>query len=102
VRLLFDTNRYADFDRGDADTLRRWELATELWAPFIVLAELRAGFRLGGRSAANERLLHAFLARPSIGVLWPNDRTTAVYATLFAKLRRRGTPSRRTTCGLPP
>ncbi|MGL4511562.1 MAG: hypothetical protein ACRCT8_00615 [Lacipirellulaceae bacterium] len=45
MRLLFDTNRYADFDRGDAETLRRWELATELWAPFIVLAELRAGFR---------------------------------------------------------
>lgn len=56
------------------------------------LAELRAGFRGGGRSGENERTLHKFLRSPRVSVLFADDATAHLYADLFADLRRAGTP----------
>jgi predicted nucleic acid-binding protein len=44
VRLALDTNRYTDLCRGNVPVVEAVELADEVWLPFIVLGELRAGF----------------------------------------------------------
>ena len=44
VRVAVDTNLYADFYRGDVSVVKTLEMAEEVWLPFIVVGELRAGF----------------------------------------------------------
>lgn len=92
MRILIDTNRYTDFANKDPETVARFLEADELVVPFVVLAELRAGFRSGNRSRRNEEVLVRFLANAKVRTLYPDERTTHVYADLFARLRHQGTP----------
>ena len=92
VRLAIDTNRYIDFARGDREALGWLQGATQIYVPFVVLAELRAGFLCGSRSERNEANLTRFLASTRVEVLYPDDQTTHQYARLFRQLRKQGTP----------
>jgi predicted nucleic acid-binding protein len=92
MRLLIDTNRYADMDAGDLEVIQRFESADELWLPLIVLGELYAGFELGDRKEQNEEQLGEFLDQSYAGVLYPDEGTAHRYGEVFALLRRRGTP----------
>ncbi len=60
--------------------------------PFVVVAELRAGFALGRAGAVNARALNRFLLEPGVSVLYADDQTTQVYASVFRQLRSQGTP----------
>lgn len=55
-----------------------------MWIPFVTIAEMKAGFLCGSRSADNEGLLAAFLALRGVGILFADRETT--------DLRRAGTP----------
>ncbi len=90
MRLALDTNRYTDAAAGDLQAVRIIESAAEVFVPFAVLAELRAGFAAGNRGAENALTLSAFLSKPLIQSLYPNDDTVTAYAALYADLRRRG------------
>ena len=90
MRLAIDTNRYTDLTTGVSEVVHEVESAAEVYVPFAVLAELRAGFAVGTRQAANERALGAFLAKPFVRAVYPDEKTTACYATLYSDLRRRG------------
>ena len=68
------------------------EHADAVLLPFVVVAELRAGFALGGHGAENERVLRRFLMKPGVAVLYADDATTHHYASVFRQLRRQGTP----------
>jgi tRNA(fMet)-specific endonuclease VapC len=57
-----------------------------------VLAELRAGFALGSKSADNEAMLRRFLFEPGVEVLYADEQTTHHFASVFRQLRRQGTP----------
>lgn len=92
VRLALDTNRYTDLCRDAAEVVTLVEHAEAVFLPFVVLAELRAGFAVGTRGAENERVLRRFLMKPGVGVLFADDQTTHHYATIFRQLRRQGTP----------
>jgi tRNA(fMet)-specific endonuclease VapC len=92
LRLALDTNRYTDLCRGIVDIVRLVERADAVFLPFVVLAELRAGFSLGKRGAENERTLRRFLMKPGVGVIFADEQTTHHYATVFRQLRRQGTP----------
>ena len=92
MRVLIDTNRMTDLLRGNAGVVYMIERASEVFLPFICLAEMKAGFLGGNRMAENERLLHQFLAEPGVKVMYPDQETTEIYARLFAQLRRAGTP----------
>lgn len=92
MRIAVDTNRYADFSRGDASAVKTLELADEVWLPFIVLGELRAGFALGTQGPQNEAALRRFLLKPGVGVLFADDQTTHHYSAIFRQLRKQGTP----------
>lgn len=92
MKLAIDTNRYVDFARGDAEVVERMRHAQRVYVPFVVLAELRAGFLCGSRAQRNEANLTRFLDSPRVEVLYPDDQTTHQYARLFRQLRTQGTP----------
>jgi len=93
VRVLLDTNCLTDGLRGaDPELARKLEEAVEVHIPFVTLAEIKAGFLVGRRTAENEGLLAAFLRLPGVSVLFADLETTDVYARLFQQLRRAGTP----------
>lgn len=92
MRVALDTNRYVDLCRGQAATVEVVEHADEVFLPFVVVAELRAGFALGRRGAENEAGLRRFLLKDGVGILFPDEQTTHHYAAVFRQLRRQGTP----------
>ena len=92
MRLAIDTNRYTDLCRGNASVVETVELADEVWLPFIVIGELRAGFAVGSQGPRNESVLHRFLLKTGVGVLYADDQTTHHYATVYRQLRKQGTP----------
>ncbi len=90
--MAVDTNRYRDFCSGVPEAVARFRCAERIFLPFVTLAELRAGFLCGTRSAQNESVLTQFLNRPRVSVLYPDEDTTRHYAQLFRQLRQQGTP----------
>jgi tRNA(fMet)-specific endonuclease VapC len=92
LRLALDTNRYTDLCRAVPSVVELVRDAEAVFLPFVVVAELRAGFALGRRGAQNERVLRAFLAKPGVATLFADEQTTHHYATLFRQLRAQGTP----------
>ena len=92
MRVALDTNRYVDLCKGVAETAELAATAEAVFLPFVVLAELRAGFALGRRGAENERVLRRFLLKPDVAVLYADEQTTHHYASAFRQLRRQGTP----------
>ena len=92
MRIALDTNRYTDLARGVGEVVDVVTHAEAVFVPFVVLAELRAGFAVGTRGRANERALRRFLAKPGVETLYADDQTTHHYASLFRQLRQQGTP----------
>ena len=100
VRIAIDTNRYRDFSEGLAEAVERFRSADQIFLPFVVLAELRAGFLAGATpprrspsaGSQNAKVLTAFLNRPRVRVLWADEDTTHQYARLWNQLRSQGTP----------
>jgi tRNA(fMet)-specific endonuclease VapC len=92
VRLALDTNRYSDLSRGDVSVAETIGHADEVWLPFIVLGELRAGFALGTQGPRNEAVLRRFLMKPGVGVLYADEQTTHHYGAVYRQLRKQGTP----------
>ena len=92
MRVALDANRYTDLCRGDFAVATILQEADEVYLPFVVLAELRAGFTLGKLGKENERVLVQFLRKPAVDVLYAGETTTRAYAGLYHQLRRQGTP----------
>lgn len=92
MKLALDTNRYTDLCRGDQSAVETVEVADEVWLPFIVLGELRAGFAVGGQGTHNESVLRRFLLKSGVSVLYADDQTTHHYASVYRQLRKQGTP----------
>lgn len=92
MRIALDTNRYVDLCKGAPETVGVVSTAEAVFLPFVVVAELRAGFALGNRTADNERVLRRFLMKDGVSVLFADDQTTHHYAGAFRQLRLQGTP----------
>lgn len=92
MRLALDTNRYTDLCRGEASAISSVEHADEVWLPVIVLGELRAGFAVGNQGPRNEAVLHRFLLKSGVHVLYTDEQTTHHYAAIYKQLRKQGTP----------
>ena len=61
MKILIDTNRYSDFAKGEKTAVETFTTADRIFVPFVVVAELRAGFRSGTISQRNEAVLVRFL-----------------------------------------
>jgi tRNA(fMet)-specific endonuclease VapC len=92
VRLALDSNRYHDLVTGDEGIAGVVERADEVYLPFVVVAELRAGFALGDRQVENERILRRLLLKEGVSILYADDQTSHHYAATYVQLRRQGTP----------
>lgn len=92
MKLALDTNRYTDLCRGVASVVKTVELADEVWLPFIVVGELRAGFAVGTQGPHNEAILRRFLLKSGVDVLYADEQTTHHYAAIYRQLRKQGTP----------
>lgn len=92
MKLSLDTSAYSHFKRGHADVVERLDRADWVGVTAVVLGELRAGFGLGKRRAANERDLGRFLANPVVHVLTVDDEAAQIYADIVVALRAAGTP----------
>jgi len=92
MKVALDTNRYTDLCRGDAAVTEAVEVADQVWLPFVVLGELRAGFAVGSQGPRNESVLRRLLLKSGVGVLYPDEQTTHHYANVYRQLRKQGTP----------
>lgn len=92
MRVALDTNAYTDFAKGDAALVRILEAAEQILVPFIVVAELRAGFAVGKKGGVNENALRRFLSRDGVDLLQADEATTHHYASVYRQLREQGTP----------
>lgn len=92
MKIALDTNRYVDLCKGVEETAHLVSTADAVLLPFVVLAELRAGFAIGRRGTENERVLRRFLLKEGVHVLFADDQTTISYASVFRQLRLQGTP----------
>lgn len=92
MKIALDTNRYVDLCKGVEETARLVATADAVFLPFVVVAELRAGFAIGRRGMENERVLRRFLLKDGVQVLFADDQTTINYASVFRQLRLQGTP----------
>jgi len=90
--IAIDTNRYRDFMDGVPEAVAVLRRSPRVLVPFVVVAELRAGFAIGSRGVENERVFEQFLHRPRVEVLLPTIDTTRHYANLYRQLRYAGTP----------
>ena len=54
MRIALDTNRLTDLFQGDAALAAFLGTCDEVWIPFVVLAEMKAGFYGGTRQTQNE------------------------------------------------
>lgn len=92
MKLALDTTAYSALARGEPRTAALVRAAQQVNIPFVVLAELRAGFAAGTSGRRNEALLARFLSSPRVTVVYADEQTTHHYANVFAQLRRQGTP----------
>jgi predicted nucleic acid-binding protein len=92
VRVALDTNRLTDLFQGDSHLADRLAVSDEVWIPFVVLAEIKAGFYGGTQQHRNEILLRNLLGKPTVSILLPTRETAEQYARLFVQLKRAGTP----------
>jgi len=91
-RILFDTNAYVAFKRGDPGAVEVVRLADRIGMNAVVLGELLAGFAGGSHVERNRRELAEFLGSPRVEVLLLGSGTAEHYARAFQSLRRRGRP----------
>ena len=92
MKFLVDTNRYSDFAKGQPDVVELFASADRIFMPFVVIAELRAGFRCGTIARQNEQVLTKFLKNRRVEILFADDMTTQVYADIYSQLRAQETP----------
>lgn len=92
MRVALDTNRLTDLFQGDGQLADQLAVCDEVCVPIVVLAEIKAGFYGRTQQHANEALLRALLAKPTVTVLLPDRETAEHYARLFVQLKRAGTP----------
>ncbi len=90
--ILIDTNAYAAFKRGQPDALAIVQHAPLIAVSTVVLGELLSGFSGGQRGQANHAALESFLSSDRVTALAVDRDTAAEYASIYAQLRKAGTP----------
>ena len=92
MKILIDSNRFIDFCAGESSVVDAFEQAALLVVPFIVLAEIRVGAHSIKRGDTQARILGELLQQPGVRVAHSSETTTHHYATLYARLKKAGTP----------
>ncbi|HWF44519.1 MAG TPA: type II toxin-antitoxin system VapC family toxin [Candidatus Kapabacteria bacterium] len=91
-KVLIDTNAYTALLNGNKEIARIFDSAERIIFPFIAVAEILAGFRLGTKEEKNRALFRNRLADERTSILYADFETAEHYSSIFAALRRVGTP----------
>ena len=92
IRVAVDSNAYTAALNNEPDAVVIFKRAHQLLLPVTVLGELLAGFRHGSRYAENRAKLADLMASPRVALLPASAETADYYATIYAALRRQGSP----------
>lgn len=91
-KALLDTNGYSALLSGDENILNIISGVDTLYLSAIVLGELYAGFKGGGRESENAQLLELFLNKPTVQVLDVTQETAEIFGSVKESLKQAGTP----------
>ena len=92
MRILLDTSAYSAFFRGHPGAVALVRRASAISLTPVVLGELLAGFRRGGRPAKNRAQLEELLDSPRANVVAMDEETarltalTTITSTCLTKL----------------
>lgn len=93
MKVALDTNAYSALQLGRAAQLKTAADNAELLViPFVVDAELRAGFKRGNKEKENYDKLQKLQVLDRVVVLWPDEETNELYAKVWAELSAKGKP----------
>ncbi len=93
MKLALDTNAYSSLQLGNVPALKRIvDQAEVIILPFIVDAELRAGFYKGQKKVDNYNKLQKFEDLDRVTLLWADDQTNELYARIWSDLSIAGKP----------
>lgn len=90
MKYVFDTSAYSQLLRGDERVAAITKEADAIFMPSFVVAELKYGFRLGGRQEDNDQLLTRFLASKKVQTLLPDNATTDYFVSVALVARKKG------------
>jgi predicted nucleic acid-binding protein len=90
MKFVVDTNAYSGAISYNEVSLKYMKAGNTVLMPIIVLAELKAGFEAGSQTKRNLMFLNQFLDDPDTGLLNITEKTTEIYAKIFAQLRLDG------------
>lgn len=91
-KIIIDTNFYAAFKKGAESAVIILKRAEYIAVNAVILGELLAGFRCGGRERRNREELELFFDSPRVHLLSMDDGTAEFYARIFAELKPKGRP----------
>ena len=93
MKLALDTNAYSSLQLGNVTALKNIvDQAEEIILPFIVDAELRAGFHKGHKKDDNYAKLQKFENLDRVLLVWANNFTSELYARIWSDLTKVGKP----------
>ena len=92
MKLCIDTNIFRAISDQNQQVLELLSSATEILLPFIVVAELHAGFKNGNRFRENDLRLQSFIQKNGIQVLHSTIETIDIYSDITTHLRKIGKP----------
>lgn len=91
-RITIDTNIYTAFKMNDPAIQKLFQNVDLIGIDITVIAELKAGFKMGNRENKNREELKLFLNSPRVEILEHDLETTEFYAFVVSNLRRLGRP----------
>ena len=93
MKIALDTNAYSALQLGEALQIKlAIDEAELILLPFVIDAELRAGFKKGQNEKENYDKLQKFQSLDRVATLWPDEETNELYAKVWAELTAKGKP----------
>lgn len=93
VNFLVDTSAYTAFQLNNSSRITsHFTSENTIFFPFVVIGELKGGFRHGTQVVRNERLLGNVLDMHNTDILFPTLETVERYGAIYAQLRKIGRP----------
>jgi len=93
MKIALDTNAYSSLQIGNVPILKNIvDEVEEIILPFIVDAELKAGFHKGQKKVDNYNKLEKFVGMDRVQLLWADDLTNELYARIWSDLSKVGKP----------
>lgn len=88
--LLFDTNSYSLYVRGDNKLKKLISKADIVYLSVVTVGELYAGFYKGDKFELNEKILSKFISSKHVKIVNISPKIAKIYGNLYVKLKKNG------------